>query len=104
MKVTLKIIITKEYLLQIKLIHSDETETIIKLSQNDPDFYVPCIEFNKNFVSVCTDNNKAIHFIKNFINNPDDFTPIEINYQYKQYHILPEMLFVILINNFGDDL
>ena len=46
MQKTLKIIISKEYKLQVKLIDSENKETIIKFSEEHSDeFYIPTISF-----------------------------------------------------------
>ena len=78
MKVTFKIIITQEYKLNISIIDELHHETIIQ------------------------ENNKpnSIDFMKHWIENPDDFKTYPIHYQNKQYELLPEVFFAIIINEF----
>ena len=64
-----KIKITKDYQLQFYLINPEENRDIFVTLKEDEDNeeiteYPPCITFNKNTISVCKDNDKAIHFVK----------------------------------------
>ena len=98
MFVTFKIIFTKEYLLQIRIIDSSNEETIIKLS--DDEYYNPTINFDDNFISINKQNNNSIHFIKQWFDNPFKYQTYNVEFQFKQYELLPEVLFALFINEF----
>ena len=59
MKTLLKIIITKEYQLQIKTINSNNQEIPIKLI-DDKEEIDPCISFNGNFIEIGKENEKTM--------------------------------------------
>ena len=101
MNVTIKITITKDYQLQVKLIDFQNKETIVKLSQEHQfDYYTPSISFDKNFIRICAQNESAIHFMKKWMEQPEDYSTYQIEYQKREYKLLPEMLFTIIINEF----
>ena len=98
---TLKIIITSDYKIQVKYIRSLKNNKIIHLSEDHPEeYYTPCIAFNGNFITVCHNNDSAIHFMQQWLTNPDEFTLYPVQYQGKEYKLLPEVLFAIIINEF----
>ena len=98
MQRTLKILITSDYLLQVKTIDSENKETIVKLSEEYPeDFYTPSIFFNGNFITVCQDNDLAIHFMQDWMTKPEEFTLYPVKFQGKEYKLLAEVLFAIII-------
>ena len=89
MKVTIEIIITKEYKLQIKIIDSDFEKEVD-----------PCISFNGNFITIGEQNEKTIYFMKEWIQQPEQFILYTVKYQGKEYQLLPEVLFAIIISEF----
>ena len=97
-----KILITKEYLLQCSIIDLEKNETIIKLTQihSESNFYTPSIHFENNFIKVCEVNDKSIHFMKQWVENPGELIVHTIQFQNKEYQILHEVLFGIIINEF----
>ena len=78
MNVSVKIIITKDYKLQIQIdsIYKEEIE--------------PCISFNGNFILIGQEKENSIHFMKEWIENPEDYTMYPVKYQGKEYQVLPE--------------
>ena len=101
MRSTIKILITRNYLLQIKLIQNQTNETIIYLSDtNQEEYNTPSITFDGNFIKVCENTNNQIHFLQKWIENPDDYTEYIIQFQNKQFSLLPEVLFTIIVNEF----
>ena len=99
MQNTLNIQITSTYQLQCSILN--EQETIIKLSDDHQNFYSPTISFSGNKITICpTSQNDSIEFLKEWIENPDEFKIYEIEFLNKQYHLIPEVLFAIIINEF----
>ena len=89
---TLKIKITETYLLQCFLVDQDNNSTIIALHDNQQE-YIPCVQISQDVIHVCEESEKSIHFIKEWIENPDDYKYYTINFQKKQYNIISEVLF-----------
>ena len=97
----IKIIITKDYKLQVKLIDSENKETLVQLSENkqeEEEFYIPCISFNGNFISVCQNSDTAIHFMEDWLTQPEEFTLYSVKFQGKEYQLLAEVLFGIVMS------
>ena len=96
----IKIIITKDYKLQVKLIDSENIETLVQLTENkqEEELYTPCISFNGNFISVCQNSDSAIHFMEDWLTKPVEFTLYSIKFQGKEYHLLAEVLFGIVMS------
>ena len=97
---TLKITITQDFLLQIKLINSEDKEIVIKLPENQQEYYSPSIEFNQNSIITCQNDEKSIHFMKEWIQNSKNSTKYTIQFQEREYKLLPEVLFAIIISEF----
>ena len=91
-KVNLKISITKEY----KVVYSVVSKRKILLQSE----VTPCITFNSNTIEVSEEHPNTIHFIQNWIENPNDYRTYKIMYQGKEYELLPEVLFAIVVNEF----
>ena len=89
MNITLKIIITKDYKLLIQ-IDSKYTKEEINL----------CICFNSNFIEIGKENENSIHFIQEWLTNPEEYKIYSVQYQRKDYELLPEVFFAIIINEF----
>ena len=100
MKVTIKITITKEYKIQIKYIDSENKETTIKLSENDNEEIDPCISFNGNFISIGQQNENAIHFMQEWISKPEEYKLYSVMYQGKEYSVVSEVLFAVIITEY----
>ena len=99
--VDFKIIITKNYKLQCSTIDSNNTETNINIQNNKTKEYLPSISFGNLFISICQDeNDKTIEFIQKWIENPEDYTEQQIKFQNKEFKLLPEVLFAIIISEF----
>ena len=97
----LKIIITNDYKLQVKYINSEYKETIIHLSKNNQsNVYTPSITFNENLIDICEETDSNIDFMKEWILNPEEYKLYSIKYQGKEYNILAEVLFALIISEF----
>ena len=78
---TFQIQINQEYKLKC-FINKEEQE----------EFITPNILFNTNEILINQENDKAIDFIKEWIDNPEDFKEYKINYQNKEYSVISELL------------
>ena len=77
MNVKLTITITEDYLLQVKYIDTQNKETIVQLEKSHLNtFHKPCIEFKGNFISVCNNSENAIHFMKQWFEQPNQVQSI----------------------------
>ena len=95
----LKIIITEEYKIQLILISTEGKETIFELKRNIQE-YIPCIRFEVNEIIVCEENENAIYFFEEWITKPNIMKLFTISFQQKEYEVLPEVLFALIINQF----
>ena len=101
MKVLFKIVINEEYYLKCSIIDSENKEIEIKLKdQQTQEYNVPCITFDENKIFVCKNNEKTIHFVQKWIENPKDNTKYTVHFQNKIYQILPEVMFSLVISEF----
>ena len=89
---TIKITITKEYKLLI------EIDSKYKEEIN------PCISFNGNFISIGNENenDKTIHFMQEWIENPEEYRLYSIHYFNKEYQVVAEVLFAIIMKDFKE--
>ena len=99
--VDFKIIITKEFTLQCFTIDEEGKENFIQLNkENIKEEYKPTVLFEKNIISICQEDEKSIEFVKKWIDQPEDFTEHQIQFKNKDFQLLPEVLFAILISEF----
>ena len=57
-------------------------------------------KYDENKIFVCKNNEKTIHFVQKWIENPEDYTEQQIKFQNKEFKLLPEVLFAIIISEF----
>ena len=86
---TFQIQINQEYKLKC-FINKEEQE----------EFITPNILFNTNEILINQENDKAIDFIKEWIDNPEDFKEYKITYQNKEYSVISELLFALIIREY----
>ena len=96
---TLKIKITETYLLQCFLVDQDNNSTIITLHDNQQE-YVPCVQISQDVIHVCEEGEKSIHFIEEWIENPEEYKMYRVQYQGKEYSLLSEVLFALVISEY----
>ena len=89
-----KIIITQEYKLKLSLIDQEEKETVL---QSD---FTPLISFDNNHISFQQENQNAIDFMTKWIENPEEYSCYTIHFHNKQFDLLPEVLFALIINEY----
>ena len=100
-KITLKLTTTKtnKFIVSIKSINSSEKEIIIKLNKNNKqEEYNPSITFTDSSFSICDEN--EINLLEELNHNPEEFKFYTIQFQHKQYSVLFEVLFAIIISEF----
>ena len=99
MKRILKIVVTTDYHLQVLLVELENKETVFKLIE-DKEEIDPCISFNGNFITIGKENETSIDFMKEWIENPDEYKMYSVLFQGKEYSVLSEVLFALIINEY----
>ena len=99
MSVLFKILITNDFKLKCSIIDEQNKETIVKLEENKEE-YLPSILFNTNTIDICKEDTNSFHFMKNWIENPEDYSTIFIIFQNKEFKLVPEVMFALIINEF----
>ena len=97
MNVIFKIQITEHYNLKCSIINTEGLEIIIKLKSDYPDEIDPCVLFEQNTIKITQKEEKSISFVKEWIENPKDFKTQLIYFNNKNYELLPEVLFALVI-------
>ena len=107
-KIQFKIVINKEYKIKCSYIDSQKNEIPIHLTNKNKDKkedYLPIsISFHDNKIILCEENTFNIHFINDLFDQPNDFKLYEINYQHKDYKVIAEVLFALIINEFKEQI
>ena len=99
---TFSITITKDYKLICTIINIENQESSVYLDENNQtEEYIPCISFHNDRIMICQENEQnSINFIKEFIENPEQFKLYSFEFQGKEYKIIAEVLFALIINEF----
>ena len=98
---SLCITITEEYKLQVKVIDEQDKDHLIKLNDQQQEEYLPIsIAFDMNEIIVCQERDDSIQFMKQWIENPNEYKEYSITYQNKEYTVISELLFALIINEF----
>ena len=77
------------------------TETTIQI--NNEEIYPLNIEFNNNEIIVCQNEineNTITGFVEELFKEPTQYNKYTINYQNKEYQVLPETLLALIIYEF----
>ena len=93
-KVLFLITITDQLTLQCHIINKNKTE--IKINENQP----ITISFNMNEIIICKETENQINFINEWINQPEIFKEYTITFQEKEYNVIAEVLFSLIIYQF----
>ena len=83
-----------------KIIFTNKYKLLIQIDSKYKEEVDPCISFIGNFISVCQNNDRTIYFMKNWIENPEEYKTYAVQFQGKEYQLLPEVLFAIIIDEF----
>ena len=86
---TFQIQINQEYKLKC-FVNEEEQE----------EFITPNILFDMNEILINHQNDKAIDFMKEWIEQPTEFKEYTINYQNKEYSVVAEVLFALIIKEY----
>ena len=90
-----KIQITKEYQLHCSFINEQNEE--IKVINSE--FITPSIRFYTNTISLFKEEKEnTIHFIQQWLEQPEEYQTYSIQFQNKNYELLPEIFFSIIIH------
>ena len=106
-----KIYITEQYTLQCHFINInnaqnnnmiDDIEKSIQLKENRKEEYPFLISFNDNQIQICNEeyNQNTIEFIKDLLEEPTNYKLYKIHFQEKEYDVIAEVLFALIINEF----
>ena len=101
---TLQIIITEQYKLQCHFhCKNDDIYPIqlpnITLSENE---YLPSLTFTGNSMEIGKNEEHSLHFIQDIIENSNEFKLYSFVYQEKEYEVIAEVLFALLIDKFRE--
>ena len=97
---TLTINISQQYQLQCIVIDEKETEHNIKLNNQNDDYLPITIAFDMNEIIIGKETPNSIDFMKEWIDHPDIFKEYTIQYQNKEYNVIAELLFALIINEY----
>ena len=104
MNISFKIHITNNYTIQCSIIDSEQKETIIQLQGNSSQEYFPTLSFSDNTISICEEKDNQIQFLQQWFQQPNDYSTYTILFQRKEYQLLPEVLFALVINEFKNQI
>ena len=79
---------------------NETKDLLIQLENNNKEKYPLCLQFQNNLISVCEEKENTIKFIYDLIENPAEFIFYQIHFQNKEYLIIAEVVFTIIINEF----
>ena len=99
-KIIFKIVISDQYKIQFSCIDFKNEETIIKLHKEDNQLYSTTISFENYKISIGEEKENYIHFIEDLIKNPQEFKQYQFSFQEKEYSLIAEILFALLIKEF----
>ena len=100
---SLKITINNNYQLQCSVIESDGNEEIIHLKPRQKEWLPIVISFDMNEMYVCEkEREDSISFMKEWIEFPQEYKKYEIQYQGREYSVIAEVLFALIIKQFKE--
>ena len=95
----ISIVLDTNYKLICSFIESDESKQIIQLKEKQEE-YIPCISFRNNDIIICDETIDSIHFIKELLDHPEEYKLYSIRYNDKEYQVIGEVLFALIIQEF----
>ena len=95
----LHIEINNQYQMKCSVIDSDYNKHNIKIHEKQQDEYSPIsITFEMNKIIITEERENSIKFINEFIDQPEEYKEYPIRYQNKEYKVIAEVLFAIIIS------
>ena len=95
----LHIEINNQYQMKCSVIDSDYKKHNIKIHEKQQDEYSPIsITFEMNKIIITEERENSIKFINEFIDQPEEYKEYPIRYQNKEYKVIAEVLFAIIIS------
>ena len=94
--VQFKIVINKEYAIKCSYIDSNKKEIIIQLHNKNKQEY--------QLSSSLIDNRSSFEFGEELFINPHDFKLYDIELYGKEYSVIAEVLFALIINEFKEQI
>ena len=99
-KITLTIEITQQNTICCSYIDSQKKETVIYL-QNQHQKYIPLtLSFCDNKIIIGEQHENGIEFMQDLLTNPQEFKTYQFTYQNKEYNVIAEVLFALIVNEF----
>ena len=96
----LEITISENCQLQFIVIDEIETDHIIKLNNQNDDYLPIRITFDMNEIIIGKETPNSIVFMKEWIDHPEIYKEYQIHYQNKEYTVIAELLFALIMNEF----
>ena len=98
---TLLIDINKHNNIKCSIIDLENKEQQIKINENQQDEYLPiCIAFDMNVIIINEQREDSIDFFDYWIEQSEEFKEYEITYQNKQYSVISEVIFALIMNQY----
>ena len=98
-KVNLTITITEQYQLQCLYSNEENGDRVIKIHENQEIYpFTICLKNNK--IIVGEKHEDSIEFIQDLFSKPQDFKLYDIKLYGKEYSVIAEVLFALIINEF----
>jgi hypothetical protein len=93
--------INQENKIKISILNDQNQEKIIKLNKHDPDYIPLSISFNMNEIIIGNEEiENSINFFTDLIHQPEEYKEYKITYQNKEYSVISEVLFALVIDQF----
>ena len=91
-----------ETTIQVSIVNQNKEEEVIQLQEGIIEYPLN-IEFNNNEINVCQkeiNDNTITGFVEELFKEPTQYNKYTINYQNKEYQVLPETLLALIIYEF----
>ena len=92
--------IIEEEKIKCLLTSSKYKNHIMKLPNQQNDYLLLTLLFEMNEIIIGNETTNSIHFMKDIINNPDEYKEYQIQYKEKHYSLFAEVLFALIIYQF----
>ena len=92
----LEIFFNKQIQMKCLLNDIEGNETIINLKKGI-DYYTPSIAFDMNNIIICEEHENSIEFMKDMIEQSNEFKEYVIHYQNREYSVIAEVLLALMI-------
>ena len=101
------IIITENYQFQCSIQYNENNNNqkkVITINNQQNDYLPLSIQFDMNEIYIGNQNENSIDFMKDWIEQSQDYKEYKIEFQNKEYFIVSEVLLALLINEFKEQI